>query len=82
MNSTQAINTALQNNTKVLKNMNIAKERMLETLNRSATIKKSKSCISPDLTPIVKEEMNEEQKPAVEFKPIKLHNFDSVIAQT
>ena len=81
MNST-SVNTALQNNTKVLKNMNTTKERMLETLNRSATIKKSKSFISPPLTPIVKEESNGDKEPAVEFKPVKLHNFDSVIART
>ena len=60
MNSTLAVNTALHNNTKVLKNMNTAKERMLETLNKSSKLKKSKSFVSHSLTPIAKDVMKQE----------------------
>ena len=63
--------------------MNTTKEEMLETLNKSSTLKKSRSVISPALTPIAKEEGKREQElPAVLLKPVKLHNIESVIAAT
>ena len=68
---------ALQNNT--FSRMNTAKEQMLETLNKSSGLKKSNSFISKPLTSIAKDK---NAKPAVEFKPVKLTNIQSVIEAT
>ena len=83
MNSTSSLSTALQNNSKVFKNAKLTKERMLETLNKSSNLKKSKSYTEPDLAAMAKKVMDSgKEAKGVGLKPVKLQNLNDLIADT
>ena len=83
MNSTTSLSTALQNNSRVFKNVKITKERMLETLNKSSNLKKSKSYQEPNLAAMAKKVMDGgREAKGVALKPFKLQNLNDLIAET
>ena len=83
MNSTSILSTALQNNSKVFKNVKITKERMLETLNKSSNLKKSKSYTEPDLATIAKKVVDSgKETTGVGLKPVRMGNLNDLIADT
>ena len=62
--------------------MNTTKEGMLQTLNKSSNFKKSQTVFQSSLTPIGKENSGKKEQSAVAFKPVKLPNWDQILAST